>query len=148
MKITRDEVEAEFRSLWPDIEYIWLWDKGYWKGTKDQVERLMEKSRLKDVQFVPEFFDCDDFAAQFKEEVRRTRYYAWKDGLFGDDPPVPYAVFFAGGDMFRGVGEVHAVNLLLLRDPEPGVWIVDMTPQERIIWKANPQTDNVYFISS
>jgi len=148
MKITRDEVEAEIRKVWPDIEYIWLWDKAYWKGTKDQEQRLIDKSKLREVQFVPEFFDCDDFAAQWKEEVRRTRYYAWKDGLFGDDPPVPYAVFFAGADVVNSVNGPHAVDLVLLRDPEPGLWIVDMVPTERTMWKADPKRDNVYFVSS
>lgn len=145
MKISADDVTKEIQKIWTGLDYIWLWDTVFWKGTKFQVEKLMESSNVKTMDFIPEFNDCDNFAAQFKEEVRRIRYFSWKQGNLPKDQRYPFAIFIVAGTMFREISKNHVANLVLLQE---GIFIVDMTPGERRMWKASKENDDLYFVSS
>ena len=145
MKVSADVIKKELQAIWPNLEYIWLWDTIYWKGTVAQVERLMENSKVKTMEFIPEFNDCDDYALQFQAEVRRIRYFAWKEGRLPEEQRLPFAILFAAGTMFRGISKNHVTDLVLLQE---GVHIVDMTPGEQRMWLATREQDDLYFVSS
>jgi hypothetical protein len=53
-------------------------------------------------------------------------------------------IAYVYGDMFRGVGKLHAANAVLCNDNE--IYMVDVTPMEKRMWKADPKNDNIQFL--
>ena len=144
MIITPDQVREKVSDLWPDLEYVWLWDKEFWKSPLATIEEALKNSNVPNTQFVDGFWDCDDYALQFMAEVRRKRYFQWVNGKLPEDSRYPIAIGFAFGNMFRGISKVHAVNLCLCQE---GVYLLDATPGERRIWEASSKQDNLIYLS-
>jgi hypothetical protein len=143
MKITADEIRAKVTSIWPDLEYIWLWDKAFWMPPLGAVEGALKTSNVPTMQFIESFCDCDDFALQFVAEVRRKRYMQWASGKLPQDHQFPISIGRAFGDMFRGISKVHMANICLCQE---GVYMLDATPGERRIWEAKPENDNLIYV--
>jgi len=144
MKITSKEIRDKFQETWPNLEYVWLWDTVYWTPNIDAVEDAMRVSKVPTMDFINEFNDCDNFALQFLAECRRKRYFQWKEGKLPEDQKFSMAIGYIFGDMFRGIGKVHAANIVL--DSEGDIYILDLTPGENRMWRAKPENDNVLFV--
>jgi len=144
MKITSAEIRKKLQEVWPDLEYIWLWDTTYWTPNIEAVQRGLDQSKVPTMDFIDEFNDCDNFALQFLAECRRKRYFQWKDGNLPEDQRYSMTVGFVFGDMFRGIGKLHAANLVI--DKENDVYILDSTPGEKRMWKVDPENDNIVFV--
>jgi hypothetical protein len=145
MRITSEQVRQELKVVWPALEYIWIFDADWWKPSQAQMQTLIDTSRLKDTKFIPQLFDCDNFASQFMSEVNRKRYFSHMATPFPEEQQVQAAVFCCAGQMFRGVGKNHVCNLAMLRE---GIFIVDMIPGEQHMWPADAQQDDIYFVTS
>ena len=144
MKITSGEIRSRFNQVWPELEYIWLWDTTYWTPNKDAVEDAMKVSRVSTMDFIDEFNDCDNFALQFLAECRRKRYLQWKNEDLPLEQRYSMTIGYVFGDMFRGVGKLHVANIVLCNDNE--IYVVDTTPMEKRMWKADPKNDNILFL--
>jgi hypothetical protein len=144
MKITSQEIRDKLQAMWPGLEYIWLWDTTYWTPNIEAVELALEQSKVPTMDFIDEFNDCDNFALQFLAECRRKRYFQWKDGNLPLEQRYSVTVGYVFGDQFRGMGKLHAANLVV--DKEGDVYILDATPGEKRMWKADPENDNVLFV--
>lgn len=145
MKITSKEIRDKLNTIWPDLEYIWLWDTTYWAPNPDAIDMARQKSNLHTMEFVDEFNDCDNFARQFSAECRRKRYFQWKAGNLPDEQRHQLAIGDIFGDQFRGIGKIHMANVAICNDDE--VYIIDLTPSENRMWKVDPKNDNALFIS-
>ena len=143
MKITADEIRAKVSEAWPDLEYIWLWDKSFWQPPVQVVEDALKASNVPTMDFIEEFNDCDDFALQFVAETRRKRYFQWKQGNLPAESKFPIAMAFVFGDMFRGISKVHAANLCFCQE---GIYMIDATPGEKRMWEACGDQDNIIFL--
>jgi hypothetical protein len=144
MKIKSDEIRDQFQKVWPELEYIWLWDTTYWTPKIDVVRDALKSSNVPTMDFIDEFNDCDNFALQFLAECRRKRYFQWKDGNLPEEEKYSMTIGFIFGDMFRGIRKSHAANIVL--DKESHLYILDATPGENRIWMATPENDNVLFV--
>ena len=144
MKITSQEIRELLTKTWPNLEYIWLWDNTYWRVAPDTVTAALTASNVPSMDFDDRINDCDDYGLQFLAECRRKRYFQWKQGNLPEDQKFPVAIGFVFGDMFRGIGKLHVANIALCSDDN--IYMVDATPMENRIWKADPQNDNVLFV--
>lgn len=145
MKVTSQEIRDAITKLWPNLEYIWLWDNVFWKVSPDAARAALKASNVPSMDFVDRFNDCDDFSLQFHAECRRKRYFQWKNGNLPDDQKFPIAEGEAFGDMFRGISKIHKANLILCNDDK--IYIIDATPMEKRMWEADPVNDNILFVS-
>jgi hypothetical protein len=144
MKITSQEIRDKMQAMWPDLEYIWLWDTTYWAPNIESVESALETSNVPTMDFIDQFNDCDNFALQFLAECRRKRYFQWKAGNLPEEQRYSMTVGYVFGDMFRGIGKVHAANVVL--DKEGDLYMLDATPTEKRMWRAKRENDNVLFV--
>ena len=144
MKITSQEIRTKLQTVWPDLEYIWLWDTTYWTPTVQALQTALDNSNCPKMQFIDEFNDCDNYALQFLAEARRKRYLQWIKGDLVVEQRWSVSLGFVFGNQFRGVGKLHAANLCLCEDGE--FYVVDSTPQENRLWKADKENDNILFV--
>jgi hypothetical protein len=143
MQITAQGIRDKLNAMWPDLEYIWLWDATYWQVDSDTARTALASSNVSKMEFHDNFNDCDDFALQFLAECRRKRYNQYMAGNLPEEEKFSIAVGFAFGDMTRGISRLHCVNIFLCKD---GIWLVDATPGEKRIWEAKPENDNLLFV--
>jgi hypothetical protein len=144
MKITSQEIRDALIKVWPDLEYIWLWDTTYWTPSKESVQKALETSNVSTMDFIDEFNDCDNFALQFLAECRRKRYLQWKAGNLPIAERHSMSIGYVFGDQFLGIGKLHVTNIALCNDGE--IYIVDSTPAENRMWKASPVSDTILFV--
>ena len=141
---TAKEIRYELNNIWPNLKFIWLLDKVFWKLPLGQLEKLLAKSRIPEMEFIPLFNDCDDFALQFMVEVRRKRYFARMKGILPEEQrDYPVSIGFASGSQFRGISKYHAANICICQE---GIYMLDATPYENRIWKADPKNDSIFFV--
>lgn len=143
MKVRSSEIRQKLNDIWPDLEYIWLWDNTFWMPKSSVLQPLLDQSKIPKMEFVNSFNDCDNFALQFLAESRRKRYMQWKQGNLPEDSKFPISIGFAFGNMFRGQSKLHAVNVCVCPD---GVYIIDTIPSENRLWKADKANDNILFV--
>jgi len=147
MKLSSRDVRKKFRDLWPDLEYIWLFDRKDWLCLPlGEVEKMLAASRVPKMEWIDEFNDCDDFALQFLAESRRKQYFAYMKGSIARDSRIPMALFLAFGNQFRGIDTLHMANMAICDDGN--IYMVDATPDANRIWRADAYNDNVLYISS
>jgi hypothetical protein len=143
MQITAQEIRNKLNAVWPNLEYIWIWDATYWMVESSTVQAALDASNVPKMEFHDNFNDCDDFTLQFLAEGRRKRYNQYMAGNLPENERFSIAMGFAFGDMTRGIDRLHCVNLFVCRD---GIWLVDSTPNEKRIWEAKPENDNLLFV--
>jgi len=142
MIVNTDYIREKIIEVWPEIDgtRIIPWDPKYWLIPEAQIGLLLEKSSIPDMDFIPEFNDCDNFALQFQAETRRKRYLAWKGGNLIKDERYPVAMAIAWGSMWRGISKNHVANLFVCQE---GVYLADSSPMEKRYWKADADNDNI-----
>ena len=145
MRVLSKEIRQEFKAVWPGLEYVWIFDQDWWKPSLEQIERLMERSRTKEMKFIPSFNDCDNFALQFMAEVHRIRYFAHMEDAFPDEQLAQASIFTCAGTIFRGIAKNHVCNVACLRE---GIYMIDTSPGEQRAWKAADGQDDIYFVTS
>ena len=143
MRLKSKDIRERLAAIWPALEYVWLWDTAYWTPSAEVVQMALDKSNVPTMEFISEFHDCDDFAVQFMAEVRRKRYFQWKEGNLPVETKYPLTIGFCFGDMFRGISKTHAANICLC---DEGVYILDATPGEKRMWLADKENDNLIFV--
>ena len=143
MRVTSTKIRNLINGIWRDLEYIWLWDNTYWMPRAELLPSLLENSNVPKMEFIDLFNDCDNFALQFLAESRRKRYFQWSRGNLPDEERFPISIGFGFGDEFRGQQKLHAVNVCVC--PE-GIHIIDTTPGENRVWKADKANDNLLFV--
>ena len=108
--------------------YIVPIDRRYFLPSDDFARKQVVGSTIKDYNYRPEIFDCDDFAIMLAGKVKERQYKEnWQH---------PMAFGFAVGAL--STGQAHASNLAVTSDKNV-IWIDcighDMTGfQPRIIW--------------
>ena len=66
MKLSSKKVREIFTDMWPDLEYIWLFDRKDWLALPVvEIQKMLDSSKIPNMQWIEEFNDCDDFALQF-----------------------------------------------------------------------------------
>jgi hypothetical protein len=143
MLYTSNDIRADINKIWSGLDYIWLWDNRFLKPPVEEMKTALETSTIPQMNFIDLFWDCDNFALQFLAEYRMNRYLAWKQGQIKKDEMFPKSVGFAFGNMFRGRPILHAANIAVCQE---GVYIIDSTPSENRIWKADKKNDNLLFV--
>jgi hypothetical protein len=133
----KNEVRRFVESTFPLVKKIktsWITDKNLAEIEPSIVmERIAEISgKLKRVD--GEKWDCDDIAKNATMHVRRW----WKNNFTVDEP---IAFGEAYGMRFRGVDELHTVNIFIY---DSRVYCVDL--QLDYFWIANTLQDVVYKI--
>lgn len=147
MILTSAQIREKFTDMWPDLEYIWLFDRKTWLCPPvEELQVILNNSRIPGMDWIDEFNDCDDFALQFLAEVRRKHYFAYKRGKISRENRIPKAVFLAFGNRFRNMDILHMVNPAICDDGN--IHFIDSTPTAKRIWKADPDNDNPMFVSS
>jgi len=147
MKLTSKQVRKKFKEMWPNLSYIWLFDRKEWLCLPlDHYRKLLDVSKIPQMQWIDEFNDCDDFALQFMAEVRRKRYFSYVKGIVKREDRIPLAIFNAFGNQFRGMQILHMLNAVICDDGN--IYFIDSSPDANRIWKANNYDNNVLFISS
>jgi len=147
MKLMSKQVRKKFKEMWPNLSYIWLFDRKEWLCLPlDHYRKLLDVSKIPQMQWIDEFNDCDDFALQFMAEVRRKRYFSYVKGIVKREDRIPLAIFNAFGDQFRGMQILHMLNAVICDDGN--IYLIDSSPDANRIWKANNYDNNVLFISS
>jgi len=147
MQLTSAEVRKTFTDMWPDLEYIWLFDRKNWLCLSvEELSKMLKASRIPGMDWIDEFNDCDDFAMQFLSEARRKQYFAYKRGNIARNIRIPLAMFNGFGNLFRGMDMLHMVNPAICDDRK--IYFVDATPQAKRVWKADTDNDNLLFVSS
>ena len=146
MITTSTALRDRVKEIWPNLQQknIIPWDPTYWIIFKGTIGSLIEKSTVHEMDFIPNFNDCDNFALQFQAEVRRKRYLAYKTaqerGSIPEEFNYPVAIAIAHGTMWRGMSKNHVANLFVCQE---GIYLADLTPMEKRYWKADPDNDNI-----
>lgn len=139
-------LREEIIKIWPNLkpQDIIPWDPIYYLISEKTVGDLIKKSDVSEMDFIPDFNDCDNFALQFQAEVRRKRYFAYKKaqemGEIPEELRYPVAMAIAWGTMWRGINKNHVANLFVC---DEGIYLSDLTPMENRHWKANPNNDRI-----
>ena len=139
-------IRKELLKVWPKrmVADIIFWDQKYWLIPEAQIDQVLKKSSVPDMQFIREFNDCDNFALQLQAETRRKRYLSWKNGNLPEEERYPVAMAIAWGDMWRGQSKNHVGNIFVCQE---GIYIADSTPMEKRYWKATTEKDNMLKIN-
>lgn len=142
MIVETSYIKNKLSEIWPrfEIKGATFWDPKYWLIPEAQVKLLIEKSTVHEMDFIPQFNDCDNFALQFQAETRRKRYLSWKSGNLIEEQKYPVALAIVHGMQFRGISKNHVANLFVCQE---GVYIADLLPMEKRYWLATPENDNI-----
>jgi hypothetical protein len=147
MQISNRDLRGALKEVWPSLRHIWLFDRVYnvptvakLKSTcnliKDVTISLSNREvHIEDLHNVGEVWDCDDIsmlAAALVKLVAKEK---------GAQLPQPFGR--AMGNEFRGMQILHSLNICYTQD---GVYFVDYDDWGRI-WKADPENDNIFFVS-
>jgi len=143
MQVNSYTIRKEITEIWPNLEYIWLWDNVFWKPKFEEIRNALENSKIPQMNFINLFWDCDNFALQFLAEYRLNKYLEWERGELPEEEKFPTAIGFIFGNLFRGRPILHAANIALCQE---GIYIIDSTPAENRIWKADKKNDNLLFV--
>jgi len=155
MKITRDEISAQVKTIWPHLVDGLPWatniaiaDEFYWAPRLDQLSELWNSTLVWQYQYNAEYMDCDDFSLLMHAGIVRDRYKQIQERGVPEHEWHSWAVGQCWGNKFRGQINGHAINIAITSD----VGVVLIEPQStpnRInldIWKANNSNDAVFFI--
>lgn len=140
IKVSTDYIRAELAKLWPNLDMVILLDKEFILPKLAEVVGLFKESKIRLMEFIPEFNDCDDFALFLMSEVRLKRYEKYKNGSLPVQEAYPIAFGRVVGDLFRGMGMSHVVNICFT---EEGIYFFDITPDSDRYWKADSYSDNI-----
>jgi len=135
-------VREEIAKLWPDLDMAVLLDRVFIIPDLQEPVDYFKESKIRDMQFIDEFNDCDDFAEFFKVEVKLKRYAKFEKGELTGEELAPWVLGRAAGNLFRGASMDHVVNLCLTKE---GFYIFDLTPDSDRYWKAESGNDNILF---
>jgi len=134
---------------WPKVTVsrITPWTPKYCLISEVMIGKLLEKSFVPLMTYIPDFAECDFFALQFQAETRHKRYLAHmrarEQGEVSEELKYPVPMAIAWGDMFRGKSENHVANLFVC---EEGIRLADAMPMEKRYWKASSDNDNMFTI--
>jgi hypothetical protein len=142
MKVSSTYVREELAKLWPDLDMAVLLDREFIVPTLQEVIDLFKESKIRGMQVVDEFNDCDDFAQFFVVEVKLKRYAKFEKGELPKEEWAPWVLGRAAGNMFRGASMDHVVNLCLT---DKGIYMFDLFPDSDRYWKAESGNDNILF---
>jgi len=124
----------------------WFYDRYYYAWSNDDVVAAWQewhdyytKELLK---YIPEAFDCDDFAEQFKCVARRTLIKRHKMYIGSVAPAVAIGELHRDGE-FLGY---HAWNLILLHVGLDSYILVHFEPQTLDLWTGDISPDGFKYI--
>ena len=136
-KVTAREVKDVLKGRWPRLRYVWCWDPHYRLLELEEVRKLVETSKVPEMEFIEYFNDCDDFALHLLSEVRMRSYNA-RD-ITRELVPLAVGFVFMLGDGL--VIPDHAANIGITNERE--VWLMDAT--DRSVRPAE-ESDDVRFV--
>jgi hypothetical protein len=147
------ELRYQLKEAWPNLRYIWMWDRNYYLITKGQLDKIIEFVLKAKVSFpdydavefdklynMGEYFDCDNFAAggDFLAKL-----YGKLLAEKGEIPRLPIAFGQARGNEFRQIPMLHALNIAVTQE---GIYFIDFDDRGRI-WQANKDWDSIFYVS-
>lgn len=139
MRVDSNYLRAKLSELWPDLDMAILVDTDFILPKLDQMIKMFNDSKLYEMQFIPQFNDCDNFALHFLSQTRIKRYKMLMNKEITTDEMFPWALGIAICTESRGIASPHAVNIAIC---EEGIYIFDMTPDSHRFWKASKEMDN------
>ncbi len=137
MQIAASDIRTLLRTIWPDIQFIWMQDRIYVKPSINQVEGFLVDSGVNKLRSNGELMDCDDYALLLNAYIKRTRIDE------ADDLPPEDNFHFSFGEAFgpivRGVETPHTLNICVAQE---GVFLIE--PQTYDYWQ--PTTNDSILI--
>ena len=98
MKTDSTNVRKILADMWPDLLAI-LVDSDFITPKVDEVISMFNASKLHEMQFIPQFNDCDNYALNFLSQTRIKRY---KMFIEGNLPKGDVSLDFGHCYMYRG----------------------------------------------
>jgi hypothetical protein len=137
MIIKANKVRAELKDTIPKLSQIWLMDTVYESLSLSDLKAIVKARSVKGFKFIPDVWDCDNFALQLHARVRRLQYDLIKAY---PRPERRYPWLFCEGVGLHSTQGVHAVNIALTSDA--GIQYIE--PQtDRITSHFN---GNIFFV--
>ena len=141
MIITSDDIRKRIANLWPDIDMVLLTDRLYLiPKLRDYVD-IIKKHSVKDLQFVPNIRECEEFSAKIVSDIRNGRAEKVLSNEINKDEMFNYCIGIAMGWKFKYYNNPHTLVIFLTTDE---VYFLD--PQTDRFWEADPNNDDVFFI--
>jgi len=119
---------------------IWLLDQNFWIPKIEDIKEFLKESLVDKMEYIPEMFDCDDFALYLLSECRIYKHKKIKEFNMPKEEWKSWAFGMALGE-FSGVDGVHALNFCYARE---GFFMIE--PQNDRIWEADITKDKPFFI--
>ncbi len=126
MIIKASEIKQKLKNKIQSLDQIWLMDSIYEKLSLSNLKLVVKTCSVKGFKFIPDVWDCDNYALQLHARVRQLQYDLIK--AF-PKPGRQYPWSFCEGVGIHNTQGVHAVNMALTSDA--GIQYIE------------PQTDSI-----
>lgn len=113
MIITASDKKETLKENISGLSEIWLMDSIYDKLSLLNLKLVVKACSVKDFKFIPDVWDCDNYALQLHARVRQLQYDLIK--AF-PKPERRYPWSFCEGVGLHNTQGIHAVNLALTSD--------------------------------
>ena len=142
-KVNSNYIREQLTLVWPDLDMVILLDSNFVVPKVSDIEKMFKASKIREMQFIPEFNDCDNFALYFLAEVRKNCYDMLMSREISPEDMFPWTISLAVCNVTRDIDIIHAVNLALC---EEGIYMFDITPESDRFWKASAKSDNPFIL--
>jgi hypothetical protein len=143
MKISCNRLSNEITKLWPYMNNgIMIPDGKYWAPSLKKVYNIITKTKVNELKYDLEWFDCDDFALVLHSSIIRQRYKKIKRQKLPKKQWLPWSFGQVWLTKVKGEKTSHAINICYTSDS--GLLLIE--PQTDEIWKAHKKKDNPFFI--
>lgn len=140
MVVSASKIKRDLKRLWK-IDGIWIFDRNFFVHSIQTVEEMIKGLSSRKLDFIPEVWDCDNFARKLHSDVMYWQYLCIQC-----KQPVkkhyPWAFGTVAGVEFKGRDINHAINIAYCRE---GIFLIE--PQSDAIWEADPDQDQLYYIN-
>lgn len=110
MIIKASTIREKLKDAVPYLNQIWLMDTVYEMLSLSDLKAIVKARSVSDFKFIPDVWDCDNFALQLHARVRQLQYDLIKAY---PRPERRYPWFFCEGVGVHNTQGVHAVNMAI-----------------------------------
>jgi hypothetical protein len=141
MIIPSSDIRKAVKETWRKRVIMVLSDPEWWLPAVASVKEEMDQVAVDRMVYVPQLFECEEFALALMYGVRRRRADL---ALTGKLPREEWRNFPLGrvvGKRFRGKKVDHWINICLTKE---GLYLIE--PQTREMWRPVESEDEIYFL--
>lgn len=144
MKITSNKIRKDLKSLWPNLNDIWLTDRkfclpmpGEVKTSFDDAIRGLLPGRMESI------YECEEKALFIHDKIQRVRVSCAMFGMMPEADRLSWPVGQVMGTAFKDMMVMgsHSTNIAITQD---GIYLMDA--ETRQFWKADNKEDQPYFV--